>query len=228
MGKWKKVNLGEVIMNRNDVVSITLMVILFIFCTLSFAHTSDNEVLFKNNLFKSAQKSNLEKVFFHKGVLSDKLVFNFSGNPICTYMPKNDQTNILKDRDIEVDEDGQLRITFFVPLANIKGNENKKMISILSNELCSSDYCVHVKEVKLPLKGIEYSISFAPGKRGFEYLSFKSITGQKGIMFKFHDHSALKNVHSNTPSKIKRVSLGKKKSFWTLGMGVKTLDTLIH
>lgn len=206
-------------MNRNDVVSILLMVVSFIFCTLSFAEIPKHQVLSKNDLFKTAQKSNLEKVFIHQGVLSDKLVFSFSGNPICTYMPKSEQENILKNGTLTADEDGQLRMTFFVPLANIKGKESKKVIQKLSNEMCDSDYCVHVKEVKTPIKGIEYSISFAPEKRGFEYLSFKSITGQKGIMFKFHNHGALKKVRNNTPSKIKRVSMAKKKVILDFGHG---------
>ncbi|MCF7900525.1 hypothetical protein K9K77_03380 [Candidatus Babeliales bacterium] len=215
-------------MNRNDVVSLFLMVVSFIFCTLSFAQIPKHQVLSKQELFKTAQKSVLEKVFIHKGVLSDKLVFSFSGDPICTYMPKSEQENILKNENVAPDKDGQLRMTFFVPLAHIKNNESKKVIHELSNEQCSFDYCVHVKEVATPMKGIEYSISFAPERRGFEYLSFKSITGQKGIMFKFYNHVALKNVDTNTPSKIKRISLGKKKSFWILDTGVKMRDILIR
>ena len=215
-------------MNRNDVVSIVLMFVSFVFCTLSFAQDVSNQILSKKDLFQTAQKSMLEKVFVHKGVLSDKLVFSFSGDPICTYIPKSDQENILTSENVPVDEDGQLRMTFFVPLANIKGKESHKMISALSNEYCSSDYCVRVKEVKAPMKGIEYLISFAPKKRGFEYLSFKSITGQKGIMFKFQNHSAVKSLNENTPSKIKLLGMGKKKSFWTLAMGVEMQGILIQ
>lgn len=206
-------------MKRINIISIFSMLFLMV-VQIGEAKTMPHHVLSKQDLFKTAQKSVLSKVFVHKGTLSDKLVFSFTGDPVCTYMPKNEQENVVNNATT-VSQDGQMRMTFFIPAATIKSKENKKVLTSIGTDLCSSQYCVQVKEVTAPTKGLEYTISFAPEKRGFEYLSFRSITGQKGIMFKFHDQLALRKVNNNAPSKVKRISMGKKKVILDFGHGGK-------
>ena len=130
----------------------------------------------------------ITRVYKHDGSLSDKYVFHFAGNPVCTYIPKN-----INEKDVQAGK--PVHLTFFVPLATLKNGSGKKAIEEMNQAKCSPDYCVRVKSVTSPMKGIEYNITLILGKRGLEYQSFTSITGERGVMFKFHNQEALKRVH---------------------------------
>jgi N-acetylmuramoyl-L-alanine amidase len=148
----------------------------------------------------------ITRVYKHSGSLSEKYVFHFTGNPICTYIPK--------DIDKKSVEEGKpVTLTFFVPLATIKSGAGKQAIEKMNKQICASDHCVRVHTVTSPMKGIQYDITLRLGKRGLEYQSFTSITGERGVMFKFHDQEALKKVNTKTAAKkIRRLAYaGKKK-----------------
>lgn len=147
--------------------------------------------------------SEMTRAYMHPGNLGDKLVFLFSGNPVCTYIPKNVTEEALKNGE-------PVQLSFMVPLAKIKNKTMKDTIKNMNNLSCHEDYCLVIKHVETPIKGIEFSITLAPEKRALEYQSFTSITGEKGIVFKFFDQKALKNLNLKTANVIRRYAYAKK------------------
>lgn len=148
-----------------------------------------------------AKTPELTKFFEHKGTLSDKYVFHFSGeHPVCNYIPKElDGTKV---------QEGQLvTLSFVMPQASIKQGKSNELIKQLNQSECHPEYCVKVKPITAPVKGLEYSITLDLSKRGLEYQSFTSITGEKGIIFTFHSQDALKQVNTKTAStRIRRLA----------------------
>jgi len=129
----------------------------------------------------------ITKVFHHEGTLSDKVVFHFTGNPVCTYIPKEfDEEKIARGEPVH--------LAFFVPNGTIK-HDSKHVINTLNNSECPADYCIKVRSVTTPIKGIRYDITLYPQRRGLEYQSFQSITGERGVVFKFHDQGKLKDIN---------------------------------
>lgn len=155
-------------------------------------------------LQKSGKGCLMTRVHQHEGTLSDKYAFHFTGNPVCTYIPG------------EVDEQAvangkPITLRFFVPLAGIKSGSGKQAVEKLNSAKCKPGYCVKVRTVSAPTKGIQYDITLRLDKCGLEYQSFTSITGERGIMFKFHNQEALKKVNVTTEAnRIRRLAYGKK------------------
>lgn len=150
------------------------------------------------------EECSLTKVFKHQSDLSDKFVFHFTGDPVCNYIPKA----IDEER---VAQGEPLQLTFFVPHATIKSKKSKHAIHALNSAPCGIDYCVRVRSVNAPTKGLQYNITLNPNRRGLEYQSFQSITGENGVMFKFHNQKALERVNEKTASKrIRRVAKAEK------------------
>jgi len=179
----------------------SLRVLFFLLVTVVSAHAIP---LTMSMAPSQQQECALTKVFIHEGTLSDMFVFHFTGDPVCTYIPKAfDEEKIAKGEP--------LQLTFFVPLGSIKTKQGRNSIHALNNTPCAVDYCVKVKNVTVPTKGIQYSITLDPSKRGLEYQSFQSITGEKGVMFKFHNQEALEKMNEKTASKrIRRVAFADK------------------
>lgn len=141
------------------------------------------------------------RVYKHDTALSKKYVFHFSGNPICTYIPKKiDEAKVAKGEPVT--------LAFFVPLATIKAGVAKDAIDRINTEPCGVDHCVRVRMVNAPMKGIQYDITLNLNKRALEYQSLTSITGERGVMFKLNDQEALKKVNRTTASnKIRRLAM---------------------
>lgn len=142
----------------------------------------------------------LTKIYQHNGVLSDKWVFHFAGDPVCNYIPKE-----LDGKKIET---GQLvTLSFIVPQASITHGKAYEAVKQLNQTECHPEYCVKIKHITAPVKGLEYSITLDLSKRGLEYQSFTSITGEKGIIFTFHSQEALKQVNTKTAAtRIRRMA----------------------
>lgn len=141
----------------------------------------------------------LNKVFQHSDGLVEKYVFLFKGNPVCTY----DQGSI--DESL-IDSQKPITLTFFVPYATMS-DKGKKAVDEMNKKSCHQDFCIKVHSVKLPIEGLKYELTFVPKKRGLEFQTFTSITGEQGIMFVFCDNQVLKKVNTVTAeNKIRRVA----------------------
>ena len=140
-----------------------------------------------NSIASPSKECALTKFFQHEGKLASKAVFLFSGNPVCTYIPR--------EFDEEKIANGEpLKLVFFVPHAILK-KESKPSIARLNNETCTQDYCIKVNHVTAPVKGIQFTVSYYPQFHGFEYQSFKSITGEEGVVFNFYNQNLLQQVN---------------------------------
>lgn len=129
---------------------------------------------------------NLKKVYVHDGNLSRKIILHFSKEPVVTYTPESIQE---KERD----EKGLLKMTFFMPLVQVHDEANKEALEALSG-MHSKDYGLSFYQVTKPMQGIKCLIAFNPDKIGFEYKTFQSITGDKGIMFQFYHQDVLRKI----------------------------------
>lgn len=141
----------------------------------------------------------LSKVFEHTDGLVKKYVFLFQGNPVCTY----DQAAI--DQSL-IDAQKPITLTFFVPCATMS-DKSKQAVHEMNKQPCHNHYCIKVHSVKSPIQGLKYELTFIPKKRGLEFQTFTSITGEQGIMFVFSDNEVLNRVNTVTAeNKIRRVA----------------------
>lgn len=153
---------------------------------------------------EGSKQSSLTKIFRHETPLSSKYVIHFSGNPVCSYLPKESDTKALK-------EGKPLQLTFFVPMAQVKTAAGKNALHELNKAECHADHCVKIHQVEKPIKGIQCSITLRPEKRALEYQSFQSITGEKGVIFNFYNQAALKSIETKSNSnRIRRTAFAEK------------------
>ena len=146
---------------------------------------------------------NLKKVYVHDGNLSRKIILHFSKEPVVTYTPESIQE---KERD----EKGLLKMTFFMPLVQVHDEANKEALEALSG-MHSKDYGLSFYQVTKPMQGIKCLIAFNPDKIGFEYKTFQSITGDKGIMFQFYHQDVLRKISESNNIRM-QASVNLKKS----------------
>ncbi|NBP14946.1 N-acetylmuramoyl-L-alanine amidase [bacterium] len=175
-----------------SMVKLTMGSLLFISSLLFFLPTIV--------LARSHGTCEMTKVFEHiDGLLGVKYVFLFKGNPICSYdQPVIDQSLI--------DSEVPITLNFFVPCINMS-DKSKQAVHEINNKKCHKDYCIRVRSVETPVKGLRYELTFIPKKRGLEFQTFTSITGEQGIMFVFSDNQALNKVNTVTAeNKIRRVA----------------------
>jgi len=162
---------------------------------------------------KSIKKSpvsdiQVKRVYVHEGNLSRKIVLQFASNPVVTYTPESLDEN-------KRDENGLMRMTFFMPHACVD-QSNKEALAMLSG-MHTHDYGLAFKEMVKPLKGIKCVVLFNPDKVGFEYKTYTSITGDKGVIFQFYYQDTLRkmsesnNIRMQASLQLKRSALIKKK-----------------
>lgn len=186
-----------VMMKNNNFFLINIFVIFF--CG-SFGILNAQTKIAKNSASSSV---NLKKVYVHDGNLSRKIILHFSKEPVVTYAPESIQE---KERD----EKGLLKMTFFMPLVQVHDEANKEALEALSG-MHSKDYGLSFYQVTKPMQGIKCLIAFNPDKIGFEYKTFQSITGDKGIMFQFYHQDVLRKISESNNIRM-QASVNLKKS----------------
>lgn len=137
--------------------------------------------------------NNLNKVFHHKGKLSDKVSCYFSSEPLCNSMPDR------PGGEKTVQGGTWQTVHFFFPMTVIGTAECKKMVEQL-NGAENNLYAVQFESVTKPIKGLALVIRYDASKLGFEYKTFTSIQQQSGIVFKFHYKDVLKEISQKTNS----------------------------
>lgn len=130
--------------------------------------------------------NSLNKVFYHKGQLSDKVACYFARDPLCNHIPQ------------KVNEaNGRQTLRFFFPMAMIGSAECKQMVLQL-NEIKHEFYAMRLESVTTPIKGLSLIIEYDGNKLGFEYETFTSIQQQPGILFKFYYKDILRTISEKT------------------------------
>ncbi|NBQ17387.1 hypothetical protein EBU24_03655 [bacterium] len=166
------------------------------------------DVLLLNAQTKIAKNSasssiNLKKVYVHDGKLSRKIILHFSKKPVVTYAPES-------IHEKERDENGLLKMTFFMPLVTVHDEANKEALESLSG-MHSKDYGLSFSQVTKPMQGIKCLVAFNPDKEGFEYKTFQSITGDEGVMLQFYHQDILRKISESNNIRM-QASVTLKKS----------------
>lgn len=146
------------------------------------------------------------KAFHHEGAVADRLVFYFSNQPVCNYIPHKDTQ--IKEGHVPINQDGTTELEFFLPLTTIAKGETARFIEklgALDNDL----YRVKV-EVDATRNGLRCFVLFRPEEVGFQQESFQAITGDPALAFSFFKRSSLHKVVNNSRPIRQTAQLKKK------------------
>lgn len=135
----------------------------------------------------TVQMNHLTKIYQHQGNVSDNVVCYFTQDPICNKLP-NKVTELKKLKNDSM--------VFFMPMTSIHGIEAKNMLKKL--HATQRGYSISFQEVISPIKGVKIIIDYDPAKIAFDYQMFDAITGNKGLVFSFHNKEVLTHLKIST------------------------------
>lgn len=143
------------------------------------------------SLCAKQQTTELTKLFYHQGMMTDKLVFYFTQDPICNRIPYKEQ-----QADVRV-------LTFFMPLVRV-GKEAQQTIAALKAKNLTAEqqspYHIQFSHEKKPVQGIKLTITYNPEKVDCEYSKFDAISGFKGLTFSLYNKEVIQKLqHKEVP-----------------------------
>ena len=144
----------------------------------------------------------MNKAFYHKGTMSDKIVFYFSKDPVCMYVPQQTDT-------LAVNEQGFSKIELLFPFTELANSEVKSFISQMNVTAQDNPYRVYLASNDMH-NGLACTVSFKPQDVGLQYEIFEAITGEKGVVFTFFKRRMAEELNNNC-FPVRRVGYLKKK-----------------
>ena len=174
----------------------------------------------------------LRKVFYYKGsgdtekemtLDLGKVVFIFSKKPIMNLLPSKKKSIMHKNMNLFPSQEKitmHKKLLFFFPRASVGNAEAEKMVKAF-NSMHNKHYVLHLQQVKRPIPGLAFSITFDSNKVSFDHTHFDTIKSEKGIVFTFHNQHLL-NLLSKKQKGFVRVAAVKKKE-----QLLSTVDTVV-
>lgn len=138
--------------------------------------------------FATTQLNHLTKIYEHKGNISDNIVCYFTQDPICNKLPVKPH---------EANKNQHETMTFFLPMTIVQGAEAKSMLQKMHTTE-KVGYKIFFQAVKTPIMGIKVTIVYNPKKILCDYQMFNAITGNKGLVFSFHNKEILTKLKLST------------------------------
>lgn len=138
--------------------------------------------------------NSISKVFFHQGLLGDKLVCYFTGEPICNRWP-------IKDA---VQQTGNTELVFFMPNTKLTSEAQEGLKRMAS--ITKPFYRMQFEHVSQPMPGIKVMISYNPHKIAYEYEQFNPISAQHAIVFHLYNKDVLKDLKGKTDPLLRTAS----------------------
>ena len=179
---------------------LLVLVYLVFLCVNSFSMNNLIKVVYKgDNVAQFSDAPMVMEQHFDKKMELGSFTFYFSNKPIVNLVPQ-------KDRLVE-----QKKISFIFPKTKFQDHACKKMVKRV-NDLESLDFRLQVKDVKIPIDGIQLLITYDPKKVTFVYDFFESIGEKQGVVFKFYNKLLIENIQ-NKYDTVLRTVLGKKKIY---------------
>lgn len=132
--------------------------------------------------------NHLTKVYEHKGTITDNIVCYFTEDPVCNKLPNKPRDSVTKQQETMI---------FFLPMTSVEGSEAKSMVKKL-HATKKNGYTIAIQEVMTPIKGIKVTIVYDPNKIFCDYQMFNAITGNKGLVFSFHNKEVLTKLKVST------------------------------
>lgn len=124
----------------------------------------------------------IQKVFFHQGLLGDKIVCYLTSDPICNRWPS---------KDLEKNTTMQ-ELVFFMPNTKITNEAHDSLKKIANN--IKPYYKIQFEHVQQPMPGVKITLSYNPEKIGYEYEQFNPISASSGIVFHLYNKDVLKDL----------------------------------
>lgn len=153
-------------------------------------------LFFSINCFgASYTPTSLMKVFYHQGILGDKVVCYFDNKPLCNSLPKQDT----------FEKNGKQKIEFFLPMAIIANNDARKMLQKVNNDAQREHYSINFAQEEKPVKGLKVSIEYDPNKIICDYTTCDSISNQKSLVFNFHNKKGVEAIQLHNGSILRTV-----------------------
>ena len=158
----------------------------------------------------------MSKVFFHQGLLGDKVVCYFTAEPICNRWPSKDPEK----------PQGNAEIVFFMPNTKIAPEAHESLKKM--QNITKPYYRMLFEPVTKPMPGIKVVISYNPQKIGYEYEQFNPISAPSGIVFHLYNKDVLKDLKGKTDPLLRTASRSTKpKIMLDCGHGGKDLGTTV-
>ena len=110
----------------------------------------------------------LNKIFCHRGVLSDKMAFYFSQEPLLTHIPER----------TEKDRNGWKSLKFLLPKTEVGTAQAHAVIKKLHETQKQSSYEAHFDTIAAhqgPKPGLLLTVRYDSNIIGFRYETFKAI-----------------------------------------------------
>ena len=134
----------------------------------------------------------------HQGDLRDQLVFYFSSQPHCLYIPTREV--VAHDNEAIINDKGLREVSYFFPTQAMTPKEIKSYADYLENSFDESNedkgYTVALKHDKHK-KGIVIAIAFDDKRIGFQCESYTAITGEPAMRIVFVNRDSLHAINAN-------------------------------
>jgi N-acetylmuramoyl-L-alanine amidase len=147
----------------------------------------------------SFKPTTLNKIFYHQGIVSDKVVCYFDKEPLCNILPHRDDNEKPQEK----------RADFFLPMTNFAYQAQTMVQSV--NKTKRDNYSIIFSEETKPIKGIKVSIIYNPEKIDCEYATCDVISNQKGLIFSFHHKDTLNLLKDSNNSVLRLVCNSSEK-----------------
>ena len=163
------------------------------------------------SLFRIAaqEKISITNGYFHEGALSDQIVFYFSEQPICNYIPSKNA--VTKENEVvPIAENGLVELEFFMPVTTLGTRQVQKFVEQL-NAVNNDMYRIHVMTAKNKM-GLVCYVAFRPDEIGFQYESFQAVTGKPALSFSFVKRKIMQDLNRSSRPLLRSAQLKKKRA----------------
>lgn len=145
----------------------------------------------------------ITNVTHQEGPFGNRFILEFNTEPICNFVPENADQAEHAERYFsklsrpgtlaQEDKDAVVDLQFMIPMASIKGKQNKHFVQQI-NVTKNDSYSISFEQTDLPIPGYVCKISFKPFNVGFQLEGAKS-KGHPIISFTFYRYETLRKIN---------------------------------
>lgn len=140
----------------------------------------------------------LQKLFYHRGIFSDKIVCYFGKRPQCTV------------QNTDVAETQKKMVTIFLPTIQTISQDASRTIEKIHTTR-PEGYTVVFSQEAFPIAGTKITITYDPKTIQCDYALCQMITLQEGLVLNFHKSDVLNMMKDATDSVLRQVKNNPKK-----------------
>lgn len=165
--------------------------------------------MFMVSCYAKDELNHITKMYHHQGNLTDNISCYFTKDPVCNKLPQKNLDKTNKSYE---------SLMLFFPMTIVQDQEVKQLVKKL-HEAPKNGYSITFQEVTKPIKGIKVVIGYDSQKIIFDYQMYNAITGNKGIVFSFHNKQLLTKLKVSTDPLLQYAWNGTEKPKIMLDIG---------